>query len=117
MSLNLNEALAGKYLKATDIPKGKTITLQINDVEQQDLSQKQDGSEKKPVMTFVEEGSKPMVLNKTNIGMLVGIYGPEPADYLGKMITIRHDPSVTNPGGQLVGGLRFVYPQDDNIPA
>ena len=117
MSLNLNKAVAGKYLKATDIPKGQTVTYQINDVDDMDLSRDKDGSEVKPVMTFVEEGVKPMVLNKTNLQMLIGIHGPAPEDYLGKMITVKHDPSVTNPGGQLVGGLRFVYPQDNNIPA
>ena len=110
MSLDLSKAIEGKFLKAKDIEPGQTITLQINDVENQDLSQKQDGSEVKPVMSFVEEGAKDMVLNVTNLNVLIGIHGSSPEDYLGKAIIIKHDPSVSNPGGQVVGGLRFQYP-------
>ena len=116
MSLNLNKALAGKYLKASDIPKGATVNYQINDIEMMDLSQNKDGSEQKPVMTFVNEGAKPLPLNKTNIMLVTSILGPDPEDYLGKLVGIYHDPTVQNPGGQMVGGLRICKPADNDIP-
>ena len=118
MSLDLNKATAGKYLSKKDIDPNQTITLQINDVEHRDLSQAQDGSDVKAVMTFTdldEDGKevKAMVVNQTNLKVLMGIYGPSPADYLGKPIIIRHDPTVQNPGHEVVGGLRFQYPASD----
>jgi len=116
MSMSLKKALEGKFLKGEDIPAGSTVTYQINDIDETDLSRDKDGSELKPVMTFVEEGVKPMVLNKTNMKLLAAIHGTEPADYLGKQIGVYCDPTVTNPGGQMVGGLRLTAAPDNDIP-
>jgi hypothetical protein len=117
MSLSLKKSVEGKYLKAADLTAGTTFNYQINDIEEVDLSREQNGSEVKPVMTFVDEDIKPMLLNKTNCKLLAAIHGTEPADYLGKFIGVYMDPTVANPGGQMVGGLRLTAAKDSDIPA
>ena len=115
MSINLDEADAGKTLSKKDIKAGESLTLQINDIEMKNMAKEGEAPDVKPYITWATEDPitgleiKPMSLNKTNLRMLNAIHGPKPEDYLGKFLTVWHDPSVKNPGQEVVGGLRFKF--------
>jgi hypothetical protein len=118
MSLDLKKAVESKFLNAKAIEPNQALVLQINDVDMIDISRDKDGSDMKAGITFVDEGVKPMLLNRTNIQLLeLAVGGTSPEDYLGKTIEVWHDPSITNPGGQMVGGIRIRPHMDSSIPS
>jgi hypothetical protein len=83
------------YLAAHDLG-GKDVPLTIRRIVVEELKTEA-GTEKKPVVFFVETGKKAdaagtkekrLVLNKTNAKVIANMYGPELNDWTGKRVTL-----------------------------
>ena len=100
--MDLNAFNASKYLAKTDIPAhGLTLTIAGFGI-----AEMQDGS-KKPSVSWVEVGMKPMLLNKINRQILATAFGTTDTEkMLGRRIQVFNDPTVSMQG-QMVGGLRL----------
>lgn len=84
-----------QYLAAHDL-NGKDVVLTIRGLVVEELKTER-GSEKKPVVYFVETQKKAerektdekrLVLNKTNAKLIAEMYGSEVNDWSGKRITV-----------------------------
>ena len=99
--MNINQVI-GNYLKKEDFPQARTVT--ISHVTMTEM----DGTEK-PVL-HIQETTKGLVLNKSNINLIVSLYGPETDNWAGKPLTLYNDPTVSYAGKQ-VGGIRVMINQ------
>jgi hypothetical protein len=93
----------GNFVAAVEL-KGRDATVTISAVEKADLPR--EGSSKKdvcPVLSFAETPKK-MVLNKTNASTIVGLYGSQAKEWVGKRITLY--PTTTKFGGEIVDCIR-----------
>lgn len=84
--MNINDAIASKYLKASDIgEEGDTMDLVIKAVEFEDVGK--DKTENKLVVYFRDK-EKALILNVTNLKRIAKMYGEETDDWPGKTITL-----------------------------
>lgn len=86
--MDANEFLGHKYASAEDIVKaGKdNVICEILGVGEQKFTNKDNIEERK--LTITLEGiSKPIVLNKTNLKIIMGAYGPETDEWIGFNLT------------------------------
>jgi hypothetical protein len=65
-----SEFVKGKYLKAVDTDRRKPIRLTVEGVDQEDFPEQG----KKLVLSFLEIDQK-MVLNKTQVGTMIDLFG------------------------------------------
>lgn len=93
--MNFKLLFPSNYLGAHDL-LGKDATLTIRHIVVEELKTER-GTEKKPVLYFVETQRKAaankteekrMILNKTNAVTIASMYGPEVNDWVGKRITL-----------------------------
>lgn len=100
--MDLNAFNASKYLAKTDIPAhGLTLTIAGFGI-----AEMQDGT-KKPSVSWVEVGIKPMLLNKINRQIMATAFGTTQTEQMiGRRIQVFNDPTVSMQG-QMVGGLRL----------
>jgi hypothetical protein len=85
--MDINSAFPSKYLKAdTDIPDGGDLKLTISGVEMATVGQGVD-AEEKPVV-FFDETTKGLVLNVTNKNTLVGLFGTDTDEWVGKRVAL-----------------------------
>ena len=76
-----------KYIRGADLA-GKDVTVTVKRIEKGAELVKAGGEiERKPVMHFAET-EKMLVLNKTNMRTIAGLYGKPVADWLGKKIVL-----------------------------
>ena len=76
------------YLGSWDFQPGEERTVTIKEVKQE-IVQNQNGKEECTVAHFVED-IKPLILNKTNGGMIAKVWGtPYIEDWAGKKITLK----------------------------
>lgn len=95
-----------KYLKQGDVGEDGVI-LTIRGFKQEELKTDDGGTETKVILYFVEEGYKPMVLNRTNSELVGKATGAANAgEARGKKIVVYADPTVGF-GGKITGGLRI----------
>lgn len=80
--MNANKAFSGSFLKAGDLEVGKDLVVTIATVTMEDLD---DGA--KLVASFTDNNQK-LVLNKTNGGILIELYGDETDNWEGKPIAL-----------------------------
>lgn len=102
-----------KYLKAADL-RERDVTVTIRRIVNKATIEGEKGrKEVKPAAYFVEtqaaakrDGSeeKALILNKTNCNTIAALYGPYPADWVGKRITLY--PTKANFGGEEVDAIR-----------
>lgn len=92
------------YLSAADLGDDGLVTLTIAEVREQRI-ESENGKQRRPVIHWTES-VRPMIVNKTNILLIEALYGSDPAQAIGKRITIRWDPDVQR-SGETVGGLRI----------
>jgi hypothetical protein len=89
------------YIRAADL-QGKDVTLTICSVKIETLTMQGGRKEKKPVIRFTEmekrgsDKTKALVCNKTNAKTIIGLYGTETDDWIGRKITLY--PTVTKFG-------------------
>lgn len=108
----------GVFLKVADLKKDDgsfaRLTVTIESVEPNEYQ-----GRKQLVLKFVGKEKK-LGLNPTRWKTMAAMFGPETNDWVGKEIKIYVDPTVTNPEGAVVGGVRIQYDPpgevDDDIP-
>lgn len=83
--MNTNEMFPSKYLKASDIPSPRVLTM--TDVVFETLKG-ENGDEEKPVLYF-KEVEKGMVLNRTNAMTITALYGDETDEWAGQRVTLQ----------------------------
>jgi len=106
----LKQHAGGKYLRSDDIAgTGKEFGLVqlIKDFTEADVSRQDDPeSEMKPIIHF-ESDLKPMVLNATNLNMILGLFHTDDEDKIrGQKIGVYVDDRVAYQG-KTVKGLRL----------
>lgn len=90
------------YLKADQL-KGREMTCTICDCRAEQVGRGEDQSEK--LVVYFQEIDQGLVLNKSNLSYLIGALGDETEMWIGKRVTVYHDPNVMF-AGRRVGGLR-----------
>jgi len=98
--MNMNEFLGGKYLAKTDVDYAGAVAT-MSKVTNEPVGPEM---EIRPILYFLGDTLKPMVLNKTNIKIMVAMFGPESTSWYGQQINVFNDPTVSFNGSQ--GGLR-----------
>jgi len=121
MSL-LKKHAGGKYLAADDfgdrLNKEAGVILTINSLSEANVAREDQRPEVKLIVGF--EDSKPLVANKTNTNMIVGLFGTVEDKVIGCKIGLYVDPDVKNKG-KTVKGLRLcdykeIGESGDDIP-
>lgn len=103
--MKFSEMFPSNYLSQDDLAEPKTLT--IAGVSMEELRRPGGGKAIKPVLYF--KGGKPLVLNKTNGGVLAKAFGRETDAWAGKAIEAYFDATVKM-GGDVVGGVRLRVP-------
>jgi len=84
--MKASEAFPSNWLKATDIDAEVGAILTIAGYEMKDIGT-EDDKERKPVLSF-EEVDKELVLNRTNNNTLIGLFGDETDDWIGRKVKL-----------------------------
>ena len=83
--MKISSAFPSKYLKATDIPPGRDVALQIDEVRLEAMEQSKD---EKPVLYFIGK-QKGLVLNKINGEITLGnAYGDDCDAWHGRPVVL-----------------------------
>lgn len=80
----VSDMVPSKYLKAADVEESPVLT--IADVKEESIGQGAQ-ADNKWILYFAEE-EKGLVLNRTNINTIAGLYGDDTDDWEGKKITL-----------------------------
>lgn len=100
MGINMNEVVSSPYLKKEDVGQdGVNVTIDF--VKEDEIGQERD---KKHILYFVNNKVKPLVLNRTNIRVLIAMFGGYSDGWQGQQINCYNDLSVSFGGNQ--GGCR-----------
>lgn len=100
----IGEMIESKYLKQSDVQHESVVTIQK--VGKANVAREGDEPEYKWLVRL-EEFSKPMVLNATNIKRLARACESDDTDnWIGKRVVLYVDPDIEF-AGNVVGGLRF----------
>lgn len=105
MGFNMQEELASPWLAKEDAP-GPGMNLTIARVTCEEVGQDR---EKKFALHWQQRGVKPMLVNKTNIRVLVALFGPDSDGWLARTVNVYNDPTIGF-GGATTGGLRIRVP-------
>ena len=81
--MDANELLQSKYLKASDL-KGKRVTVTVKSVEEAVLGDKKE----RKLILFFEGKEKGMVVNKTNMRVIMGACGSETENWIGAKLAL-----------------------------
>ena len=100
-SFDMTDALAGRWMSQHDIDDEGKI-LKIKKVTREEVG---DDQTDKFALHFAGD-HKPLLLNKTNIRVLVELYGSKSDEWVDKPIHVYLDENVSY-GGKRVGGLRL----------
>ena len=86
--MKTNDVFPSKYLKAEDdLFDNGDVKVSIKSVVSESLTSRDKGEETKPVMYF-NELDKGLILNKTNWGACVKMYGDESDNWIGEPVTL-----------------------------
>ena len=108
--MRMSNAFPSKYLKAADIPEGRDVSLQIDEVRMESMPQSR---EEKPVLYFIGK-EKGLILNVCNNNTIVDEYGDESEAWHGRPIVLFA--SRTDYQGKHVGCLRVRVPRSAPAP-
>lgn len=115
--MNIQDLKVSKFLKKEDVGPGVLVT--IRQITSENVAKEGADPEMKYCLHF-DEYEKPLVLNSTNgqlLGQITGITDNIETGWIGKVIVLYSDPSVSF-GGKLVGGIRVRAPrQQAQAPA
>lgn len=92
-----------RYFKGADFAEGPRV-LTIAALVIEELKMKGGAKEKKPVVYFVEDTEKALVLNKTNAMAIASLHGTETDAWKGKQVTLVL--AQDRMGGELVDCVR-----------
>lgn len=94
--MDITKCYPNKFLATADLDEDTAVTIEEVSLEELD-------GKKKPVVWF-REYKKGMVLNKTNANTIVGLYGNETEDWVGRRIVLR--PTETEFKGEMKACIR-----------
>jgi len=101
MNFNMQDVLASRWMAKEDVPEGTGVDLQMRSVSHETVG---DDQAEKYALHF--HGSyKPLLLNKTNVRVIVALYGADSGRWVNQPINVYCDPLVGY-GGRLTGGVR-----------
>jgi hypothetical protein len=102
---------SGSFIKKDDLRASGPLTLTIASVEEADGLSGRDGKPpaKELVLVFTD-GTKFQLGAATNRQALADMHGYLTSAWLGKSIELYCDPTVRNPSGAKVGGIRITRP-------
>lgn len=90
-----------RFMRADDLPETGLVATMMGVV--MEPIKGMDGKEKsKPILSFVEAGVKPLVLNVTNTNTIEHLYGDDSDDWQGQRITLTVV-DVDSPNGRVPG--------------
>lgn len=98
--MDMGKFTSGQFFKAAELAGSAPLALTINDVA---LTDSNGMDAQKPVLAF-DETEQRLVLNKTNLGVLIDAWGDESDDWLGRKIQLTTAEVMYQ--GKLVDGLR-----------
>ncbi len=101
--MHISEMFPSRFLSASDLPKGRTVEVDIEDVQMVAMDD-EGGNTFKPAVSFVGK-QKQLVLNRTNAEVLARVFGPDSDDWLGKKVFLFVD--QTDFRGKRVDCLRL----------
>jgi hypothetical protein len=101
--MKFTDAYKGSFLKAADLKDGARNYV-IDSIGPEEV-----GGETKIVMRFTDT-DQALVLNKTNAGILLEVWGDEMDDWAGKQVLLKLD--KTELKGKKVDCIRLSVPQD-----
>jgi len=104
--MKTSEMFPSKYMSKDCL--STPIVATVDSTWMEDIKGKS-GMQRKPVISFMDESLKPMILNVTNTSMLESLYGDDSDHWRGKQIEIYYDPNVMN-GPERTGGIRLRAP-------
>jgi hypothetical protein len=90
-----------KYLRAKEFENKPDRVVTISAAEQGEVGEEKD----EKLLIYFNELDRPLVGNPTNVSMLIELFGDETNDWIGKKVTLYHDPNVFF-GTERKGGLR-----------
>lgn len=106
--MKAGQMIESNYLKKEDV--GDEVEVTIVGIKQGNVAREDQEPDMKWLIKF-QEFAKPMVLNSTNIQLLVKATGTdETTEWKGKTVTLYVDDNVSF-GGKLVGGIRIRVPR------
>jgi hypothetical protein len=108
---NYDDVYGSRFLAATDLKAPVTGIIEKIDSEQ--FVRPGEPTRTKAVAYF-KNASKPMVISKTNANTLASAFGKSFANWVGKRVTIKSEPTMF--GGKNTQGLRL-YPLNGPAPA
>ena len=101
--MKMQDLFPSKYLRAADL-QGKPRTVTIERVTHETF--KDDGEDVTKAVLHFSDSTAPMVVNKTNFGMLAAITGADDdQDWAGQEVELRSQ-KVMGPGGKVVDSIR-----------
>ena len=109
---NVNQVYQSNYLRADQL-KGQIRRLTIEGAAAEVLGTG-DQARSKIILKLHTVGPR-LVLNKTNANVLAGVFGPETANWVGRVIELRTERVMFS--GQLVDSIRVGVPTDAVRPA
>jgi len=104
--MKTSEMFPSKYMGKDCL--ASPIVATIDSTWMEDIKGK-NGMQRKPVISFMDQELKPMILNVTNTIMLESLYGNDSDHWRGRQIEIYYDPNVMN-GLERTGGIRLRQP-------
>jgi hypothetical protein len=105
--MKVSKMFPSKYLSKDDLETPEVFT--IDSVEMDDVQTEDGKTEEKPIIYFTDDGSKPLILNRTNAEYLAESFGQDSEEWGGKVIELYIDPSVSF-GKKRIGGIRVRTP-------
>jgi hypothetical protein len=99
-----DDLYGGRFLAATDLKAPVTATIERVDLET--FNRPGEPARTKAVAYF-KNAKKPMVVNKTNAGVLAAAFGKAFSGWVGQRVTVKAEPTTF--GGKNTLGLRL-YP-------
>ena len=108
--MDMTQAIASKWMANTDVPV-EGVNLTIKGVTQEAVGEM---LETKYALRFHGD-YKPLLLNKTNIRILISMLGQDSSTWTGKKVNVFNDLSVSYQGK--VGGTRVRPAAQESAPA
>lgn len=105
----LKQHAGGKYLSSADIDgtgKENGIIATITDITEDNVARADDPNQELKAVLHFKGDTKPMVLNKGNLGFVLAAFGDDDKNAYGKDVLIWVDPDVKYQG-KTVSGLRL----------
>lgn len=89
MTNRMEERYEGAFLDALDLPEGKLVPVTIEHIAEPFAEKDSAGKAIKSAILSFKGKTKRLVLNKTNFKNLKAMFGRNPADWIGKTISIQ----------------------------